>query len=229
MINFSNGRDEIAKLLKLNKKKTKKLNFLIRKEIKKYIAIDSADDIEQNIFEGIIKFINLRVGVNNYDLVTSSYLSKRKSSKIYNKRTIKIINKEYNIIKINSNPQDLKFIIEHTTSSKYGKKMCKKFDILNITIDKKECYEESFQGLKDSQSNNFGIYDSDSEVDIEMKSFIDKYYQSLNSEEKEMFTKYFYYDTSYFDMIEMNYARNEYILKKFIKKTKEYFYNQLVG
>ena len=54
---YKNGRDVMALLLKLNKTKKDKLNYLIRREIKKYKTLDSSEDIEQNIFEGIIKYL----------------------------------------------------------------------------------------------------------------------------------------------------------------------------
>ena len=39
---YKNGRDVMALLLKLNKTKKDKLNYLIRREIKKYKTLDSS-------------------------------------------------------------------------------------------------------------------------------------------------------------------------------------------
>ena len=224
MVNFNNAREEIAKILKLNKKMRKKFNFLIDKSIRDYIKRDSAKDIEQNIFTGIIEFLNNEKVELNYDWITLRII-KKKSLKIENKTLINLIIIEYNILRIKKK-QQLKFLIEDITSFSYGNREGKRADILKISLDKKEVFIED---VGENDFNNLGIYDADSEVDVEMKSFIAKYYQSLNSEEQRIFTKYFYDDTSYTDMLEMNYVKNEYILKKFIKKTKHYFYEQLVG
>ena len=113
------------------------------------------------------------------------------------------------------------YAIENITSTKYGKREGKKADILKMSINNQEFFTE--ESLAEH-----GICDTDTEVDIEMKYFIDKYYQSLTIEEGEIFTKYIYEDTSYANMLEMGYVKNEYTLKSFIKKTKKYFHNQLI-
>lgn len=228
MINFNSARDEIAKILKLNQKMRKKFSFLIDKSIRNYIKKDCPDDIEQNIYAGIIGFLNYEKIDLNYDLITARVIKRKKRLEINDKKIIRIIIVEYNIIRI-KNKQQMKFLIEDITSSHYGIREGKRTDILKMSFKKKESYYEEVQEYRDSDLKDLGIYDPDSEVDIEMKFFVDKYYQSLDDEEKEIFTRYFYQDTSFIDMLEMNYVRNEYVLKKFIKKTKRYFYEQLVG
>jgi hypothetical protein len=220
------GIEEIALLLKLNKKKKEKLNYLIRREIKKYNKLDSSEDIEQNIFEGIIKYIfQNKFELRYFDYFTNR-IFKRNRYKIDNKNLIKLIISGFYIMKININPNDLKFLIENITSCKYGKNQSNKNDILKISFEKQENYFEEFN---DETVNTLGIYDPDSEVDVEMKYFVDKYFESLNKDEKLIFNKYFYEDISFSQMIENNFVKNDYVLRNFIKKTKNYFYEQLVG
>lgn len=223
----SSARDEIAELLKLNKKKKEKFNYLIRREIKKYSLLDTSSDIEQNIFEGVIKYVyKSKFELKNTDLLTTRIVKNKKSQIIHSKSLIKLIVQSFNILKLNIYPQNLRFLIESITSNKYGKKQERKKDVLKISFEMQENYTEEFD---ENIINTLGIYDPDSEVDIEMKYFIDKYYQNLTIEEQEIFTRYFYEDTSYANMLEMGYVKNEYTLKSFIKKTKKYFHNQLIG
>lgn len=223
MFIWNDGRKEISKLLKLNKKMSKKLNFLIDRAIKDYNKKDLAEDIEHTIFEGILSFLNFqRVEIENYDYFTKNILINKRTIKIENLTLIKIITNEFNRIRIATNSNKLKFLVENIISIKYGTRSRKRWDLLKIYIDLKEEYVED-------SLNNSGIYDPDSEVDVEMKCFVNKYYESLNNDEKIIFNKYFYDDISYSEMITNNFVKNEYILKNFIKKTKNYFYDQLVG
>ena len=217
------GREEIAEFLKLKRNIKKKFFFYLNKAIQKFGTRDGSKDIEQNIFEGLIQYINTeKIELKNYDLITKQLLRNKQSVEISSKKLIKLIINEYNRIKINTHSLEIQFIIENITSSKYGKRAGKRAEILKMSISNQEFHTE--ESLAD-----YGICDTDSEVDIEMKYFIDKYYQNLTIEEQEIFTRYFYEDTSYANMLEMGYVKNEYTLKSFIKKTKKYFHNQLIG
>lgn len=223
MFNCNNAREEISRLLKLNKKMKKKLNFSIDRAIKDYIKRDLAEDIEHTIFEGILSFLNSqRVEIDNCDYFTKNILINKRTVKIENIQLIKVITHEFNRIRIATNPNQLKFLIENKVSLKYGLMSRKRRDILKNYTDIQEEY------LEDS-INDLGIYDPDSEVDVEMKCFVNKYFESLNEDEKLIFNKYFYEDIGYSEMIVNNFVKNEYVLKNFIKKTKNYFYEQLVG
>ena len=217
-------RKEISRLLKLNKKMNKKLNFLIDRAIKDYNKRDSAEDIEHTIFEGILSYLNFqKIENENYDFFTKRILTKKRNYQLTEKSPlIKVIINEYNRIGIASEPNRLKFLVENIISIKYGNRSRKRWDLLKIYVDFKEEY------LEDTV-NNLGIYDPDSEVDIEMKYFVNKYFESLNNDGKLIFNKYFYEDIGYSEMLTNNFVKNEYILKNFIKKTKNYFYDQLVG
>lgn len=218
----NSGREEIAEFLKLKRNIKKKFFFYLNKAIKKYGARDGSKDIEQNIFEGLIQYLNTeKVELKNYDLITKQLLRNKGRVEICSKKLIKLIINDYNRIKINTHSLEIQFIIEDITSTKYGKRQGKKADILKMSINNQEFFTE--ESLAEH-----GICDTDTEVDIEMKYFIDKYYQSLTIEEQEIFTKYFYEETSYANMLEMGYVKNEYTLKSFIKKTKKYFHNQLI-
>lgn len=223
MFNCNNARDEISRILKLNKKMKKKLNFLMDRSIKVYIKRDLAEDIEHTIFEGILSFLNFqKVVISNYDYFTERVLINKRAVQIEKSPLLKVIIMEFNRIRIASNPNQLKFLIENIISLKYGLMSRKRRDILKVYIDLQEEY------IEDS-INSFGIYDPDSEVDVEMKCFVNKYFESLNEDEKLIFNKYFYEDIGYSEMIVNNFVKNEYVLKNFIKKTKNYFYEQLVG
>jgi hypothetical protein len=222
---YKNGRDVMALLLKLNKTKKDKLNYLIRREIKKYKTLDSSEDIEQNIFEGIIKYLfQNKFELQYFDFFTNRIINRNKY-RIDNKNLIKSIIAGLYVIKINTNPNDLKFLIEKITSCKYGKNQSNKNDILKISFEKQENYFEEFN---DESIYTLGIYDPDSEVDVEMKYFVNKYHNSLSEEEQLIFIKYFYEEVSFSGMIENNFVKNDYVLRNFIKKTKNYFYDQLL-
>ena len=105
---YKNGRDVMALLLKLNKTKKDKLNYLIRREIKKYKTLDSPEDIEQNIFEGIIKYLfQNKFELQYFDFFTNRIINRNKY-RIDNKNLIKSIIAGLYVIKINTNPNDLK-------------------------------------------------------------------------------------------------------------------------
>lgn len=220
------GRKELAKLLNLNKKMEKKLNFLIDYSIRNYNKKDGSEDIEQNIFEGIINYIYCnKVERRDFDLLTKRILNKKTRYSISNKKLIRTIVSYFNILKINNCSHELKFLIMNINSCKYGLMSTKQRDILKMSIEFKEFYVEDY--IED-EDYNLEIYDTDSEVETEMKYFVNKYYQSLNMEEQLIFTKYFYEDISFEEMIKNCFVKNEYTLKKFIKKTRNYFQEQLV-
>ena len=71
----NSGREEIAEFLKLKRNIKKKFFFYLNKAIKKYGARDGSKDIEQNIFEGLIQYLNTeKVELKNYDLITKQLL-----------------------------------------------------------------------------------------------------------------------------------------------------------
>ena len=145
-------RKEISRLLKLNKKMNKKLNFLIDRAIKDYNKRDSAEDIEHTIFEGILSYLNFqKIGNENYDFFTKRILTKKRNYQLTDKSPlIKVIINEYNRIGIASEPNRLKFLVENIISIKYGNRSRKRWDLLKIYVDFKEEY------LEDSV-NNLGI------------------------------------------------------------------------
>ena len=149
---------------------------------------------------------------NKFELRYFDYFTnrifKRNRYKIDNKNLIKLIISGFYIMKININPNDLKFLIEKITSCKYGKNQSNKNDILKISFEKQENYFEEFN---DESIYTLGIYDPDSEVDVEMKYFVNKYHNSLSEEEQLIFIKYFYEEVSFSGMIENNFVKNDYL------------------
>ena len=130
MFNCNNARDEISRILKLNKKMKKKLNFLMDRSIKVYIKRDLAEDIEHTIFEGILSFLNFqKVVISNYDYFTERVLINKRAVQIEKSPLLKVIIMEFNRIRIASNPNQLKFLIENIISLKYGL-MSRKFILI---------------------------------------------------------------------------------------------------
>ena len=135
----NSGREKIAEFLKLKRNIKKKFFFYLNKAIKKYGARDGSKDIEQNIFEGLIQYLNTeKVELKNYDLITKQLLRNKGRVEICSKKLIKLIINDYNRIKINTHSLEIQFIIENITSTKYGKREGKKADILKMSINNQE-------------------------------------------------------------------------------------------
>lgn len=222
------GCDEIGKLFKFDKRVTRFLKSFVVKEISKYNKKDNPNDIEQNILEGLLKIINEKPKQKKYDEITERILSSRKKASIKNIELIKIISREINILKINKNTAFLSKIVENITSSVYGVREGKKNDVLKIYVEFTNNYANGEEIEKDSDLINSGAYDSDSEIDTEMKCLFDKFFRTLNERERNLFDRIYIDELTREEMLRNNMLKSEYEWKSLKNKTRNFFEEQLI-
>ena len=192
--------DEFARILKISPRGVKHFKAAIRNEVKKYSKKDLREDIEQNIFEGLIRLLFKTVVNCNYDLITNSILKNQNKQKITDRKLVRNIVKEYNILDLKKNEGLLIYLIPRITGNIYGVRATKKSDVCSKYTKINTVQMESETILQDNMI--IELHDADTEIDFSIDYLFDKFFRSISEREKVIFDKYYVEQLKYVELLE---------------------------
>ncbi len=218
--------DEVAKILQISPKGVKHFKAAIRYEVKKYSKKDLREDIEQNIFEGLMRLLFKTVVNCNYDLITNAILEKQRKEKITDRKLMRNIVKEYNILDLKKNEGLLIYLIPRITGNIYGVRATKKSDVCSKFTKINTLQMESEIIIQDNSI--IELHDADTEIDFSIDYLFDKFFRSISEREKMIFEKYYVDQLKYAELLETEIVRSQYELRTFLLKTSNFFKVQLL-
>lgn len=221
-INFFEINMRTFDFLEFNSEQKNRLFYCLKKEISKYHKIDEVNDILQNICIGLIE--NATKGKYTKNKIEYNYtftINYKNKKEIKNPNLIRLLIKEMNFIYIKNNLGLLEKILSNITSDIYGVRSTNQSDFFSQRSGHKKeelnYDDEIFKGFRDN--NSF--------LESRIKNIVESFLKTLTTEEYEIFMKYYVEDFSFRTLTNEEHV-SQFHLRKLIKKTQEFFFEQLL-